>query len=374
MVWRLVCPRDFLAGAILSRNMDTNPFANGQRPLPPDEIIFGRSAPMQRIRERLEKVTGANVSVLILGEGGTGKETLARWIHARSPWSGGPFVKVNCAAIPGTLMESELFGYQKGAFTGAYASKTGRVELARDGTLFLDEIAELDLGLQAKLLQFLQDGRFTRIGDQGEHFVEARVICATNRDLEHEISAESFRPDLFYRINVIRVQMPCLRDRADDIPFLAEYFLSQFNATFQLSTPPISKEFAQYLKAREWPGNIRQIENRIARYVILGSEDETELELPRRRLPSLNVSTGSDESLPLKRLTKEAVREMERTLIVRALQANHWNRRRAAEVLKISYRALIYKIREAGISTKRASGNGKAGRTSPPTGLGTATT
>jgi len=337
--------------------MISDPSRNGQPVLPPDEIIFGHSPALQGIRENLGKVANAGIPVLIQGEGGTGKETLARWIHARSSWSAGPFVKVNCAAIPAGLMESELFGHRKGAFTGAYASKPGRVELARAGTLFLDEIAELDLSLQAKLLQFLQDGRFVPIGDEKERHVEARVICATSRDLEREVRAGRFRLDLLYRINVISVHLPCLRERAEDIPALAEYFLARCNVLFQRATPSFSPEFARFLQAREWPGNIRELENRIARYVILGPENEGELEPLRSRRFFTGAKAWSGESLPLKKLAKEAVREMERMLIVRALQANHWNRRRAAEMLKISYRALIYKIREAGISPRRNSGN-----------------
>src|SRR4029077_5101296 len=171
--------------------------------LPPDAIVFGRSEVMQSLRERMDKVASANVPVLIHGESGTGKDIIARMIHGLSPWKGGPFVKVNCPAIPGTLLESELFGYEKGSFTGAYGTKPGRVEMAHRGTLFLDEISELDLALQSKLLQLLQDGQFCRIGAQEDKKVEVRVVCATNRILENEIENGTFRQDLFYRINVV---------------------------------------------------------------------------------------------------------------------------------------------------------------------------
>src|SRR5690242_2100728 len=174
--------------------------------IPPESILFGRSEAMQALRERLEKLASANVPVLIQGESGTGKDIIARMIHARSPWRSGPYVKVNCPAIPGTLLESELFGYEKGAFTGAYGTKPGRVEMAHRGTLFLDEISELDLGLQSKLLQLLQDGQFCRIGAQEDKKVEVRVVCATNRILEAEIESGTFRQDLFYRINVVNLQ------------------------------------------------------------------------------------------------------------------------------------------------------------------------
>src|SRR5271169_115023 len=179
--------------------------------MPPDAIVFGRTEAMQAVRDRLTKLASANVPVLIQGESGTGKDIIARMIHAASPWKTGPWVKVNCPAIPGTLLESELFGYEKGAFTGAYGTKPGRVEMAHRGTLFLDEISELDMGLQSKLLQLLQDGQFCRIGAQEDKKVEVRVVCATNRKLEEEIAAGNFRADLFYRINVVNLYMPSLR-------------------------------------------------------------------------------------------------------------------------------------------------------------------
>src|SRR5690348_5910413 len=185
--------------------------------IPPESVVFGRSEAMRMLRERLDKVAGANVPVLIHGESGTGKDIIARLIHGFSPWRTGPFVKVNCPAIPGTLLESELFGYEKGAFTGAYGSKPGRVELAHRGTLFLDEISELDLDLQSKLLQLLQDGQFCRIGAQEDKRVEVRIVCATNRHLETEIENGTFRQDLFYRINVVNLALPPLRERRADI-------------------------------------------------------------------------------------------------------------------------------------------------------------
>jgi two-component system response regulator AtoC len=320
--------------------------------LPPESIIFCQSQAMQVVRQKVEKVAPTNVPVLIQGESGTGKEVLARYIHARSPWSSGPFAKVSCAAIPGTLLESELFGYQKGAFTGAYASKPGRVEMAHRGTLFLDEIAELDPALQAKLLQVLQDGQFCRIGDSEEKHVEARIICATNRQIEQAIEAGSFRTDLFYRINVINIYMPRLRERPEDIPSLAEYFLGHFNQQFQRNAPPFSKEIIQLFQNRDWPGNIRELQNRVARYVILGSEEVLTLAPYEKRTVPIPLEVGEDGTIPLKRISKQAVREMERNLILKVLQANHWNRRRTAQILNISYRALIYKIREAGLSTK----------------------
>src|ERR671936_679126 len=199
--------------------------------MPPELMLFGRSDAMQAVRDRLTKLAGANVPVLIQGESGTGKDIIARMIHGLSPWRSGPFVKVNCPAIPGTLLESELFGYEKGAFTGAYGSKPGRVEMAHRGTLFLDEISELDPALQSKL-QLLQDGQFCRIGAQEDKKVEVRVVCATNRHLEHEIENGTFRQDLFYRINVVNLHMPPLRERRGDIEELAAYFLEYYNRKY----------------------------------------------------------------------------------------------------------------------------------------------
>src|SRR5260370_6556974 len=198
--------------------------ADGIAVLPPDAVLFGVSPVMQEVRQRALKFCRTNVAVLLLGEGGTGKEVLARWLHANSNYSGGEFVKVNCAAIPANLLESELFGHEKGAFTGAHTAKPGRVERARLGALFLDEIGDLDAALQSKLLHFLQDGFFSRLGDQTERAVDARVICATSRQLEDEIAAGRFRADLFYRINVLKIVMPKLSERRVDIPRLAEYF------------------------------------------------------------------------------------------------------------------------------------------------------
>lgn len=312
---------------------------------------------MRAVQRKVDRAAGLNVPILVLGESGTGKEVLARHIHGLSPWRSGPFVKVNCAAIPGTLLESELFGYQKGAFTGAHAAKPGRIEAAQGGTLFLDEIAELDASLQAKLLHVLQDGVFTRIGDFEERRMDARVICATNRDLSHEIEAGGFRADLFYRINVIGLQLPPLRDRRDDIPTLAEYFRRQFNQRFQRDAAPLSNAALQLLQEKEWRGNVRELENSIARYVVLGSEDALLSEAPERRVTKLSITTLADGSIPLKHISQQATRRMEHEVILKVLQANHWNRRKTAEILKISYRALLYKVRQAGLPAKRSRKN-----------------
>ncbi|HTT32803.1 MAG TPA: sigma-54 dependent transcriptional regulator [Methylomirabilota bacterium] len=320
--------------------------------LPPDDVLFGRSAAMAAVRQRAAKVCDANVPVLLWGDGGTGKEALARWIHKNSSNCTGQFVKVNCAAIPGSLLESELFGYEKGAFTGANTSKPGRVELAHQGTLFLDEIADLDAGLQSKLLQFLQDGRFSRIGGQEERLVETRLLCATNKDLQQEVDAGTFRADLYFRINVVRIRLPRLQERSEDIPLLAEYFRTQFQEKFSKPTEPLSRETLQYLKNLEWPGNTRELSNVIARHVLIGAETKILQEHVAKRSATLPKALGK-ESISLKQIAKEAIRTRERDYILGALQANQWNRRKTAEALKISYRTLIYKIRNAGFATKR---------------------
>ena len=216
---------------------------------------------MQPIRQMVGKILATDLPVLIQGENGTGKGLLAQYIHSRSKFASGACVKVNCAAIPGTLLESELFGYEKGAFTDAHGSKPGYVEMADNGTLFLDEISDLDMGLQAKTLQLLQDGHYSRIGDNQERRVNTRVICATNRKLEDEIAAGRFRQDLFYRINVVTLNLPPLRERREDIPGLANYFLEQLNARFEREAPPFTEDVVEAFTQKEWRGNIRELEN-----------------------------------------------------------------------------------------------------------------
>jgi len=322
--------------------------------VPPEDIIFGHSETMQAVRSRLAKVAAANVPVLIHGESGTGKDIIARLIHGLSPWKTGPYVKVNCPAIPGTLLESELFGYEKGAFTGAYGTKPGRVEMAHRGTLFLDEISELDLSLQSKLLQLLQDGQFCRIGAQEDKKVEVRVVCATNRHLESEIEAGTFRQDLFYRINVVNLHMPPLRERRGDIEELANYFLECYNRKYNCRAKALSNEVLGVLQKYHWPGNIRELENLVKRYVILGHEEVITNDLVSREPDFFNPDISFDGPISLKKLTRQAVRELERKIILKVLQQHHWNRKQAARTLNISYRALLYKIRDAGLPSNRA--------------------
>jgi two-component system, NtrC family, response regulator AtoC len=337
--------------------MTTSTVNNLVQPLgemPPEAIIFGHSEAMNAVRDRLTKLASANVPVLIQGESGTGKDIIARMIHAASPWRNGPWVKVNCPAIPGTLLESELFGYEKGAFTGAYGVKPGRVEMAHRGTLFLDEISELDMPLQSKLLQLLQDGQFCRIGAQEDKRVEVRVVCATNRKLEQEVENGTFRSDLFYRINVVNLHLPPLRERATDIPELVAYFLEHLNRKYNCRAKPLSSEMISVLRKYHWPGNIRELENLIKRYVILGNEEVITADLAPRSTDFFNADIPLEGQISLKKLTRQAVRELERKVILKVLQNHHWNRKKTARSLSISYRALLYKIRDAGLPSNRS--------------------
>jgi two-component system response regulator AtoC len=322
----------------------------------PDQVLFGRSQAMVEVQGRAERICRTNVPILFCGEGGTGKEALARWVHAKSEYGNGEFVKVNCAAIPGPLLESELFGYEQGAFTGASHLKPGRVELAHRGTLFLDEIADLDLNLQSKLLHFLQDGTFSRIGGQSERKVDARLICATNKDLDQETQAGRFRQDLYYRIHVFQLKMPALRERREDIPLLAEYFRQQFEKQFEMKTGVFPPEMLEYLKNLPWAGNIRELSNGVARYVLLGPEAAMHQEIPTRRAKGgVREASAGDGQVTLKRMSRAVIKQMEKNVILETLRANQWNRRKTAEALKISYRALIYKIQDAGLVSRRTA-------------------
>ena len=321
--------------------------------MPPESVVFGSTDTMRALRERLAKIAGANVPVLIHGESGTGKDIIARMIHSSSPWKTGPWVKVNCPAIPGTLLESELFGYEKGAFTGAYGTKPGRVEMAHRGTLFLDEISELDMALQSKLLQLLQDGQFCRIGAQEDKKVEVRVVCATNRKLEEEIANGTFRADLFYRINVVNLHIPSLRERAADIPQLVSYFLEYYNRKFNARAVDPSAELMNSLKKYHWHGNVRELENLMKRYVILGNEESISVDLRPHEQDFFGADISVEGPISLKKITRQAVHELERKIILKVLQHHHWNRKQAARALNISYRALLYKIRDAGLPSNR---------------------
>lgn len=324
--------------------------ANSPFRMPPDNVILGQSEAMKAVCLKLERVAAASLPVLIQGESGTGKEVIARFIHQRSALEGGPFVKVNCAAVAGTQFETELFG---GALDVMTTAERG-TEQIEHGTLFLDEVAELDLTLQAKLLQAMQDGQLCRVGTP-EGRMSARVICSTSRNLQDEIESGKFRQELFYRINVLQLTVPPLRERKEDIPAIVNYLVESYNEKYSCQSRRLSNQVVRILQDYHWPGNVRELENLIKRYVILGSEDAITTELLSREQAHFKPDIPLDGAVSLKKVTRQAVRELERQVILRSLQANNWNRKRVARALNISYRALLYKIRDAGLSSGRGA-------------------
>jgi two-component system response regulator AtoC len=322
--------------------------------------LLGLSPKMKEIMMIINQVAPTNIKVLIRGESGTGKELVARTLYARSLRKDKPFIKVLCAALPEGLLESELFGYEKGAFTGALRRKPGKFEFANHGTIFLDEIGEISPGLQAKLLQVLQDGEFSRVGGETDVKVDTRVLAATNKNLEKAVADGTFREDLFYRINVVSVFLPPLRERKEEIPYLVEYFLEKFNHQYNKHYPRLSENTLHRFLQYEWPGNVRELENIVKRIVVLDNEDivfdkalakeETGAHAPSALPTPASSSTASASppvsSYSLKSVGKEAASQAERDLIRNILYQTHWNRKRAAELLQISYKALLYKIKK----------------------------
>jgi two-component system response regulator AtoC len=309
------------------------------------EDILAKSARMQEIFRTISKIAEYKTTVLVTGESGVGKELVARAIHRRSTRRGGPFVAVNCGAIPENLLESELFGHKKGAFTDAVHDRRGLFEEATTGTLFLDEIGELPLGLQVKLLRVLEDEKIRRVGDTRDLQVDVRIITATHRDLQAETKAGRFREDLFYRLNVLPIHCPPLRERRDDIPLLIDHFVSKNNTRLGTSIRGLDTETRRLLYEYAWPGNVRELENTIERAMVLSEGEQiVAADLPERireaRDP-VQVQLASGE-LSVKKTT----RIIEEILIRRALQKTKGNRTRAAEVLEISHRALLYKIKD----------------------------
>jgi two-component system response regulator AtoC len=367
-------------------------------------MLFGGGEHMAEVRDLIERVADTDVTVLIRGESGTGKEIVAHALHERSVRHDKPFVKVNCAALPTELLESELFGFEKGAFTGAIQQKPGKFEHANEGTIFLDEIGDMSVPLQAKLLQVLQDGEFSRLGGKNDVQVDVRVITATNRDLETAVASGEFREDLYFRLNVVTISMPPLRERREEVPLLAEHFLKKYAAQYNKPPVEISPELSRHFMEYNWPGNVRELENMIKRMVVLGSEMPilTELrqgvssvaaraaaiaqpslvsqvaasanyptaamsagDLPaaaaasaapaasEAMIPAATQCAGAQTdgavSISLKDVARAAAREAERELILRMLNRTRWNRKEAAEILGLSYKALLYKIKENGL-------------------------
>ena len=360
------------------------------RPEEEYNLLFGMSDRMSKVQAVLDQVAGTDITVLITGESGTGKELVAKALHKASDRATAPFVKVNCAALPRELLESELFGFEKGAFTGAHRRKYGRFEMAQNGTILLDEICEMHMDLQSKLLHVLQEKQFFRIGGERDVKANCRILCATNRNLEKMVEEGRFRRDLFYRINVVNILVPPLRERKDDIPLLVDYFVGRYSQMYNREVAKASPKLMEMFLNYSWPGNVRELENNVKRFIILGSESQLIAEFNRKRengqysaIPddgglseaettvarqpkaarpaATKVTTNSGgngteqesdipEKTTLKEVAKFAQRKAERELIERVLQHTRWNRRKAAQILDISYKALLYKIKECGLS------------------------
>ena len=303
-------------------------------------FMVGKSPSMVAVQHQIQKVAPSKASVLLLGESGTGKTLVAKILHELSTRSGSPFVKINCASLPENLLESELFGYEKGAFTGAVRSKAGRVEEADGGTIFLDEIGELTLPLQAKMLRFLQEKEFERLGSANTRKVDVRVLAATNRDLAAEIADGAFREDLYYRLNVFPIHVPPLRERKEDIPDLLRHFAGKISQEYGRNIG-ISKTAMVLLTQYDWPGNVREIENLIERLVIMADGDEIDANLLPASLREQGTGQGAEQ--PLSR-----IEQLERKEILAALERNKWNQTRTAKELGITLRQISYRVRKFG--------------------------
>jgi two-component system response regulator AtoC len=339
--------------------------------------VFARSGRMRAIGEMIEAMAGTTAGVLLTGETGVGKELVARALHAASPRHDSPWIKVNCAALPAELLESELFGHEQGAFTGAFRRKLGTFEFANHGTIFLDEMGELPLTLQPKLLHVLQDFEFWRIGGREPITVDARVIAATNRDLEALVTGQLFREDLYYRLNVVALHIPPLRERLEEIQPLAQHFLSLFNEQYGRCAS-LSAELQDLFLQYPWPGNVRELENVVRRLVVLGNLPSVTTEL-RKRLQTVTTGqhptpvrsglpTGEPAGPPgLKDMSRDAVMAAEARALREVLERVRWNRSEAARILQVSYKTLLKKIATCGLQDVRARGRGQ-GDESPDCG------
>jgi two-component system response regulator AtoC len=341
------------------------------------ERNLGDSPAMQRIDELITRIADSDVPVLITGESGVGKDVVAREIHARSARNGKVFVKINCAALPSELLESELFGHERGSFTGATRTKPGQFELADGGTLFLDEIGEMPAPLQAKLLQALQDGEFYRVGGQRKIRVDVRVIVATNRNLEKAMQEGTFREDLYYRLNVVHLDIPPLRERPQDIPRLLNHFIDKYGRRYGWTAQDLSPEIVSKFLSYDWPGNIRELENLVRRLMVLRDPNYVLAELTNRPVSAAQAPASPQMASPpspaggqeepkeytadLKAIARKAAQVAERETILTMLAHTAGNKREAAERLGISYKAILYKIREYGIGRPRS-----ARKTIPP--------
>jgi two-component system response regulator AtoC len=360
---------------VLRRALDGRRAPDVAAPPPPraeppeaDLLSAGMLSPaMERVRSLVERIADTDVPVLLVGESGVGKDVIARRIHATSHRASRQFVKINCAALPGELLESELFGHEKGAFTGAHAEKPGKFERAHRGTIFLDEIGEMDPRLQAKLLQVLQDEEFYRVGGKRSVRVDARVVVATNRNLEAAIRQGTFREDLFYRLNVVTIRVPSLRERKEEIVPLVRHFVDKYRRRYGGGLEEVPVEVMERFHAHDWPGNVRELENLVRRLVVLRDPSMVlgELTPVAPVLPLLaavapaasgHATNGArpdgsalhallPEDAPLKEVARRAMRIAEREAILRALVRSGWNKRKAAKRLQISYKALLYKIK-----------------------------
>src|ERR1700685_90289 len=341
-----------------------------------EDLCFLAASPqMVRIRQQILQIAPVDVPVFIYGESGVGKEVVARLIHMRSTRRNQAFVKVNCAALPGELLESELFGFEQGAFTGAVRSKPGKFEQATKGTIFLDEIAEMSPHLQAKLLHVLQDGQYSRLGARHMVEVDVRILAATNVEVQEAMKSGHLREDLYYRLNVLSINVPPLRERTTEIPLLFRHFLTKYAEKFKKELPTPSEHLMEAAIRYPWPGNLRELENFVKRYVILEDDEGSFRELVEMSATRQRTSPR-EEAAPareqgLKALVRSLKDEAEMEAIAGALEKTHWCRKDAAKMLGISYKALLYKIRQFGLDTGRPA---RASRKKDPAGTGTSAT
>ena len=326
-----------------------------------EDVFFVAASPaMRKLRSEAALVANVDIPVLMLGESGTGKEVMARLIHKLSPRAHRTFLKVNCAAVPADLLESELFGYEAGAFTGANHPKPGKFELCNKGTILLDEIGEMPTSLQAKLLHILQDGQFSRLGSRSVIKADVRILAATNINIPEALATKRLREDLYYRLNAFTLHVPPLRDRKEEIPILLKHFMSHQAERYARPALPLSPELLEACQAYDWPGNLRELGNFVKRYLVLGDEKLAISELKPKsdgsgaQFSPAAQNSGGNGTGGLKSLARSAKDEAEAEAITKALDETKWNRKQAAALLKISYKALLYKIRQYGIAEQKS--------------------